>query len=140
MILIHGGGTERGRRTARTKAPDFTTLGEVAPIVGNAPALRQVLLNLVMNAVEAMPEGGTLTLRTWMDAGGVHCTVSDTGVGMPPEVRRHAFEPFRTTKGPRTRGLGLAVAHGTVSRHGGALTIDSVEGLGTSVRISFPAA
>jgi signal transduction histidine kinase len=114
--------------------------GELMPITGSAPALRQALLNLVVNAVEAMPKGGTLTLRTWIDDSGVHCLVTDTGVGMTAEVRRRALEPFQTTKGPRTRGLGLAVAHGIVTRHGGRLSIDSLEGLGTSVLVSLPRA
>jgi signal transduction histidine kinase len=113
--------------------------GRVSPVVGDTVALRQVLMNLVLNAVEAMPAGGTLTLRTWED-GSVHCAVSDTGVGMTDEVRGRALEPFQTTKGPKTRGLGLAVAHGIVTRHGGSLTIDSFEGLGTSVRVSLPPA
>lgn len=114
--------------------------GELLPVLGNAAALRQVLMNLVLNAIEAMPDGGSLTLRTWMDGGMVHGTVSDTGVGMSAAVRRRALEPFQTTKGPKTRGLGLAVAHGIVTRHGGTLTIDSVEGLGTSVLLLLPAA
>ena len=112
--------------------------GTVPSILGNASALRQALTNIVMNAVEAMPDGGVLSLRTWTDAGGVHCSVSDTGIGMTPEVRRRALEPFQTTKGPKTRGLGLAVAHGIVSRHRGSLVIDSLKGLGTSVRLSLP--
>ncbi len=114
--------------------------GDLTPVQGNAAALRQVLMNLVLNGIEAMPDGGSLTVRTWADAAGIHCSVSDTGVGMSPEVRQRALEPFQTTKGPRTRGLGLAVAHGIVTRHGGMLTIDSIEGLGTSVVISLPAA
>ena len=114
--------------------------GESLPVLASPPALRQALLNVVANAVEAMPKGGTLTIRTWMDDGGVHCLVSDTGIGMSAEVRRRALEPFQTTKGPKTRGLGLAVAHGTVTRHGGRLSIDSLEGQGTSVLVSLPAA
>jgi signal transduction histidine kinase len=113
--------------------------GEVVSILGSAAALRQALMNLVVNAVEAMPAGGVLTLRTWSDGSGVHCTVSDTGVGMSEDVRRRALEPFQTTKGPKIRGLGLAVAHGIVTRHGGTLSIDSVQGLGTSVLVSLPA-
>ena len=113
---------------------------ELAPVIASGPALRQVFTNLIANAVEAMPAGGVLTLRTWNDGRSVHCSVSDTGVGMSEEVRRHALEPFQTTKGPKTRGLGLAVAHGIVTRHGGSLTIDSVQGCGTSVLISLPSA
>ena len=112
--------------------------GELMPTVASGVALRQVFMNLIVNAVEAMPAGGVLTLRTWSDASAVHCAVSDTGVGMSEEVRRRALEPFQTTKGPKTRGLGLAVAHGIVTRHGGTLTIDSVQGLGTSVVVSLP--
>ena len=116
-----------------------TDRGEVAPVVGSGAALRQVFMNLVVNAVEAMPAGGVLTLRTWSDGRGVHCAVSDTGMGMSEDVRRRALEPFQTTKGPNTRGLGLAVAHGIVTRHGGTLVIDSLQGLGTSVLVSLPA-
>jgi signal transduction histidine kinase len=114
--------------------------GELVPVVGSGAALRQVFMNLVLNAVEAMPAGGVLTLRTWADDGSVRCAVSDTGVGMSEDVRRRALEPFHTTKGPKTRGLGLAVAHGIVTRHGGTLAIDSVAGLGTSVVVALPAA
>jgi signal transduction histidine kinase len=110
----------------------------VLTVVGDAAALRQVVMNLVVNAVEAMPEGGSLIVRTWQDAEAVRCRVSDTGIGMSPEVRRRALEPFLTTKGPHTRGLGLAVAHGILARHGGKLVIESEEGLGTSVIMSLP--
>ena len=109
----------------------------VLPVAGDAAALRQVLINLLSNAIEAMPGGGTLTVRTWQDEDAVRCSVSDTGVGMSQDLRRRALEPFVTTKGPRTRGLGLAVAHGIVTRHGGTLVLDSEEGLGTSVVISL---
>ena len=114
--------------------------GELVPVNGSEPALRQALLNLVVNAVEAMPKGGTVALRTWIDDSGVHCLVTDSGVGMSTEVRRRALEPFQTTKGPKTRGLGLAVAHGIITRHGGRLSIDSLEGHGTSVLVSLPPA
>jgi CheY-like chemotaxis protein len=70
----------------------------------------------------------------------VYCSVSDTGSGMPEEVRRRALEPFFTTKGPKATGLGLSVAYGTVQRYGGTLTVESTEGQGTSVEVSLPTA
>jgi signal transduction histidine kinase len=112
--------------------------GALEPMMANAMALRQVLMNLVFNAVEAMPEGGMLTLRTWGDDVGVHVSVSDTGVGMDEETRARILEPFMTTKGARTRGLGLAVAQSIVTRHGGRLDIATLEGVGTSVVMSLP--
>lgn len=133
----------RWRDEARERGVHLTVRverGELVPVVGSASTLRQALMNLVVNAIEAMPKGGTLTVRTWVDDGGVHCLVIDTGVGMTAEVRRRALEPFQTTKGPRTRGLGLAVTHGIVSRHGGRLSIDSLEGLGTALLVSLPPA
>jgi signal transduction histidine kinase len=108
------------------------------PAIAEPTALREVLLHLVINAIEAMPDGGSLMLRTWADDAGLHCSVSDTGVGMIPEVRRRAFEPFFTTKGPKTLGLGLAVSHGIVTRHRGTLTLDSVKGEGTTAVVSLP--
>jgi len=113
--------------------------GEPTPLVRGEPlALREVLVNLVVNAVEAMPDGGRVAVRTWGDQGTVHCSVSDTGVGMNEETRRRALEPFFTTKGPRSTGLGLSVAYGTVERHRGSLSIDSAEGDGTTVTVSLP--
>lgn len=135
--------TAQLREAAAVRGTDISVRfepGEVVPVLASAAALRQVFVNLVVNAIEAMPKGGTLTIRTWIDDTGVHCIVSDTGVGMSAEVRRRALEPFQTTKGPKTRGLGLAVAHGTISRHGGRLAIDSLERHGTSVLVSLPAA
>ena len=133
----------RWRDDARARGAEIALCFERAdlvPVLASMPALRQALANLFVNAVEAMPKGGTLTIQTWIDDGTVHCRVSDTGIGMSAEVRRRALEPFQTTKGPKTRGLGLAVAHGTISRHGGRLSIDSLEGHGTSVLVSLPAA
>jgi signal transduction histidine kinase len=114
--------------------------GDLPPVIGDGPALREVLLNLVRNAIEAMPQGGILTIRTWADETLLSCSVSDTGIGMTPDVRRRAFEPFFTTKGPKTRGLGLAVNHGIVKRHRGTLTIESIAGLGTTAVVSLPVA
>ncbi|MBI2215848.1 MAG: GAF domain-containing protein [Candidatus Rokubacteria bacterium] len=113
--------------------------GTIAPVEGEASALREVLVNLVLNAVDALPAGGRITVRTWQEGGQVACAVTDTGTGMSEEVQRRAFEPFFTTKGPRSTGLGLSVNYGIVRRHGGVLEIDSAVDRGTTVRFRLPA-
>jgi len=115
-------------------------LGGIKAVAGELAPLREVLMSLVLNAIDAMPGGGKLTLRTWSDAKDVHCTVSDTGSGMTDEVRQRAFEPFFTTKGPKSTGLGLSVTYGIVQRHNGGIDIESELGRGTTVHITLPAA
>lgn len=108
------------------------------------PQIREALINLIFNAVDAMPEGGVLTLRTrYLPAPDgrqvprVLVEVADTGVGMDEETRRRAIEPFFTTKAEGS-GLGLAMVYGIVQRHEGYLEIESAPGKGTTVRIIFP--
>lgn len=115
-------------------------LGAIKPVAGELAPLREVLMNLVLNAIDAMPGGGRLTLRTWTNGQEVHCVVSDTGVGMTDEVRRRAFDPFFTTKGPRSTGLGLSVTYGIIQRHNGKIDIDTEPGRGTTTHITLPAA
>jgi GAF domain-containing protein/CheY-like chemotaxis protein len=115
-------------------------LGDIPPIAGEAAALREVLMNLVLNAIDALPAGGRVTLRTWRDAGGVTCAVADTGIGMSAEVQRRALEPFFTTKGPKSTGLGLSVNYGIIGAHGGTMAIDSTPGRGTIVSFTLPPA
>jgi len=117
-----------------------------APLVaGNASDLREMLTNLIFNAVDAMPDGGTLTVRTRYEASSnddlSHSVleVSDTGVGMPAEVRTQCMDPFFTTKEERGTGLGLAMVHGIVRRHGGSIDVKSEEGAGTTFLIRLPA-
>jgi signal transduction histidine kinase/ActR/RegA family two-component response regulator/PAS domain-containing protein len=113
----------------------------ILPVMGVQSEIREALTNLVFNAVDAMPQGGTLTLRTRCDAAErILVEVIDTGVGMDDETRRRCLEPFFTTKGERGTGLGLAMVYGVVQRHGGDLEIDSHPGSGTTVRLSFAAA
>jgi signal transduction histidine kinase/DNA-binding response OmpR family regulator len=105
--------------------------------------IREALTNLVFNAVDAMPVGGTLTLRTGMafrtdGSERVQIEVADTGTGMDEEARRRCMEPFFTTKGDRGTGLGLAMVYGTMQRHGASIEIDSAPGRGTTVRLIFP--
>jgi signal transduction histidine kinase/ActR/RegA family two-component response regulator len=111
------------------------TPGRIVPVAGDPSALREVLMNLIFNAIDALPRGGRITVRTWTDADGVACAVGDNGVGMEPSVQQRALEPFFTTKGLRCTGLGLSVSYGIVRRHGGTLTIDSTNGQGTTVTV-----
>lgn len=113
-------------------------LGDVPPVAGEVSGLREVVMNLVLNAVDAMPRGGRITIRTWAEDGRVYCSVSDTGAGMSEEVRHRVFEPFFTTKGPQATGLGLAAAYGIAQRHGGELRVESQPGQGATFTIRLP--
>jgi signal transduction histidine kinase/ActR/RegA family two-component response regulator len=115
----------------------------LAAVAGVESEIREALTNLVFNAVDAMPEGGTLTLRTRTvtspsKAKYVAVEVADSGIGMSEETRRRCLEPFFTTKGERGTGLGLAMVYGIVQRHHGEIEIDSAPGKGTTMRILFP--
>lgn len=114
--------------------------GAIPAAAGEPAPLREVLINLLLNSTDALPHGGRIAFKTWTANDCVHCAVIDTGIGMSDEVRRRALEPFFTTKGPKSTGLGLSVAYGTIQRHGGTLTIESAEGQGTTVTISLPLA
>lgn len=111
-----------------------------AMVMGDDSELREVLVNMVFNAVDAMPEGGTLTLSSRTAGEQVVIKVADTGVGMYPEVRSRIFDPFFTTKGTAGLGLGLAVSFGIIRRHGGNIEVESQYGKGTEFRISLPVA
>jgi signal transduction histidine kinase len=111
-----------------------------AIIVGIAGEIREALLNLVQNALDAMVGGGTLGLRTVVSDDEVRLEVRDTGMGMTAEVRERAFEPFFTTKGREGTGLGLAEVYGIVKRHRGQTQIESMPGVGTTIRLVFPRA
>ncbi|MBI4295372.1 MAG: response regulator [Chloroflexi bacterium] len=115
-----------------------TQLGKLDPVLGNAGDLRDALTNLVLNAVDAMPQGGTLTVKTWQDDNLAVVSVSDTGVGIPDEMKDRLFVPFYTTKGARGTGLGLSVVYGIVSRHGGKVAVESEEGKGSTFYIKLP--
>ncbi len=106
----------------------------------DAQQIEQVLVNLIHNAIQAMPSGGALTLRLRPDGEGAALTVQDTGVGIPPENLGRVFDPFFTTKpiGEGT-GLGLSVTYGIVTRHHGRITVESVMGQGTTFTLWLPA-
>ncbi|MBX2850273.1 MAG: PAS domain S-box protein [Phycisphaeraceae bacterium] len=108
-------------------------------IKANASEIQQTLLNLVMNAKDAIPGEGTITLTLKQGSDTALLTIKDTGVGMPQEVLRRALEPFYTTKARlKGTGLGLSQAHGIVSDHGGEITLDSKPNLGTTITITLP--
>ncbi len=111
-------------------------------VVGDESALREVLTNLIFNATDALPRGGTITLRARRETKGRKAwgvlEVSDTGVGMTDEVRRRCLDPFFSTKGERGTGLGLAMVFGIVQRHNGVLEIDSRPGAGSTFRVRLP--
>src|SRR5205814_7815124 len=103
------------------------------PIVaGDESALREVLTNLLFNAVDAMPQGGRLLLETSIEDERAVVRVADTGTGMSETVRRRCIEPFFSTKGERGTGLGLSMVYGIVERHPGQLDIESAVGKGTT--------
>jgi signal transduction histidine kinase len=115
-----------------------TEPGDIPRVAGQPMAFLEVLSILLTNAVEALPAGGEITIRTWQAEGAVHCAVEDSGIGMSEDVRRRAMEPFFTTKGPERKGLGLSVAYGIIRRHQGEIEIASVEGAGTLVTLHLP--
>jgi CheY-like chemotaxis protein len=128
-----------------------TELAPESPVVlGVESELREALINLIFNAVDALPEGGRVVLRTRVVVGNeavpgtsrrqAAIEVVDSGIGMDAETRRRCLEPFFTTKGERGTGLGLAMVYGMIQRHRADLEIDSAPGQGTTMRLLFAAA
>jgi signal transduction histidine kinase/ActR/RegA family two-component response regulator len=125
---------------ADTKYKIFTFVND-AGVAGQASELREMLVNLIFNALDAMPNGGELSVTVGEDAsrpGMVNLEVKDTGVGMTAEVRKRCLEPFFTTKGASGTGLGLATSYGIVKRHHGEIQIESEPGHGTRVIVTLP--
>jgi signal transduction histidine kinase len=128
--------------------------GKKLPVFIDVPSFEEVLVNLISNAVDAMPQGGALTVATdsrWKkpglgsrsgpSAGYALFAIADTGMGMAKETKRHAFDPFFTTKEVgRGMGLGLSVVHGVVKRHGGSIDLESKLGKGTKISVLLPIA
>jgi signal transduction histidine kinase/ActR/RegA family two-component response regulator len=111
-----------------------------ALVMGDESELREVLVNMVFNAIDAMPQGGTLTLSASDADETVEISVGDTGLGMSEEVRPRIFDPFFTTKGTAGMGLGLAVSYGIICRHEGTVEVESSVGCGTTLWIKLPKA
>jgi signal transduction histidine kinase len=109
-------------------------------VAGSPTELREVITNLVFNAVDAMPAGGTLAVRTWAADGSAYLAVQDSGIGIPLAIRHRLFEPFFTTKGERGNGLGLSVVFGIVHRHQGEIKVESQVGHGSTFTVRLPLA
>jgi signal transduction histidine kinase/ActR/RegA family two-component response regulator/predicted negative regulator of RcsB-dependent stress response len=107
-------------------------------VKGDAVELREVLVNMVYNAVDAMPSGGEVRVSTQETRERVVLCITDTGTGMTPEVKQRLFDPFFTTKGKAGTGMGLAVSFGIIRRHEGSIEVDSEPGRGTTFKISLP--
>ena len=114
-------------------------LGEIPLILGNPSEIREVLTNIIFNAVDAMPEGGeTDPVNATPNDDWIEVRIADTGIGMTEEVRRRIFDPFFTTKGVTNSGLGLSVSYGIVKRHGGEILVESESGKGTTFILHLP--
>ncbi len=108
------------------------------PLAGDESELREAFANIIFNAVEAMPGGGKIEIKTRTDRKSISVFFADSGVGMPEEVKQKLFDPFFTTKGVRNTGLGLSVAYGIIQRHRGDIEIESRHGKGTTVIVRLP--
>ena len=115
--------------------------GDVPSVMGSPTELREVFVNLILNAVQAMPDGGTLSFDVHQDDDQrIRVAVADTGVGMDPDVQSRIFEPLFTTKGQDGTGMGLSVSYGIVQEHDGTIDVDTTPGEGTTFMLTFPPA
>jgi PAS domain S-box-containing protein len=112
--------------------------GELLWVMGNPSELKEVLLNVVLNSIDALPQGGTITLRVRRNNGYASIEVSDNGIGIPSSIKGCIFDPFFTTKGLQRSGLGLSISYGIIQRHRGEIQVESQEGIGTTFTIQLP--
>jgi signal transduction histidine kinase/CheY-like chemotaxis protein len=115
-----------------------TELNVKESVLGDIAELREALINIIFNAVDAMPEGGKLSIKAWREDRQVVLSIADTGVGMSDETKDNIFDPYFTTKGPSGMGLGLSMAYGIITRHSGDIGVESSPGEGTTFYIKLP--
>jgi len=113
-------------------------LSPLSPTAGCASELREVFTNLINNALDAMPQGGQIKIKTFKENSHISIEVEDTGTGIPESIRNRIFDPFFTTKGVQSTGLGMSVSYGIINRHKGTVKVDGVEGEGTTFTIKLP--
>ena len=129
------------QRAERPNSIDLRLLlDDVKPVLSRPAELREVLTNLILNAVDAMPDGGVITLRTLQQEGFGCIAVEDTGIGMDEAVRRRIFDPFFSTKKHAGSGLGLSVSYTLVRSQGGTIEVASQPGAGTRFLVKLPLA
>jgi signal transduction histidine kinase len=126
--------------TAGVTIEIHTKCNEVSPAAGDAAELREAMVNILFNAMDAMPEGGNITMGSRQEDSSVVLSVSDTGMGIPEEIRGKLFDPFFSTKASKGSGLGLSVTMGIITKHGGSIDVESTQGEGTTFHIWLPIA
>jgi len=119
---------------------DTEGLTSVRDVLGNPAELREIVINLINNAIDAMSGGGRITFRTWEKGHSIFMSMADNGCGMSKEVQSKIFDPFYTTKGVEGSGLGMSVSYGIVGKHGGSIDVISQVGKGTVFTIELPIA
>ncbi len=139
LLMVEPRRAER-QVTGRVEIGISADLDKVPPVEGNPAELREALMNIMFNAMDAMPEGGKITVKSEQQDGWVVLSISDTGIGMSEEVKRRAFDPFFSTKGADGLGLGLSVTYGIITRHGGNIDVDTSPGRGSTFYIRLPVA
>ncbi|MCA1613932.1 MAG: ATP-binding protein, partial [Acidobacteria bacterium] len=128
----------RPQMTANRIEPRLELDERGSPALIDEASVRSALMNLVLNAVQAMPHGGALNVKTEAGAGSRRVEIADTGGGMTEEQLESVFEPFYTTKS-QGLGLGMAYARKVIEQHGGAISVESSPGAGTTIRVDLPA-
>ncbi|HVP37064.1 MAG TPA: HAMP domain-containing sensor histidine kinase, partial [Terriglobales bacterium] len=113
-------------------------LAQLGPVFGNSAELREVLINMILNSIDAMPKGGKISFRTWQEEENIFLSVKDNGLGMTEEVRKKIFDPFFSTKPEKGNGLGMTVAYSIIVQHNGKIAVESEEGKGTTFIIRLP--
>jgi PAS domain S-box-containing protein len=131
----------RWKNDAETKGITVAIHKEYADLPatsGSASEIREVFTNVINNALDAMPDGGIITIRTCREDDHICIKIADTGTGIPETIRSRIFDPFFTTKGVQSTGLGMSVSYGIIGRHHGTIAVDSTEGNGTAFTVKIP--
>ncbi|MBT6049956.1 MAG: PAS domain S-box protein [Candidatus Scalindua sp.] len=132
----------RWRNEAQARGIDYKigmeSMKSVPSIMCNPTEIREIFVNIIKNALDAMPDGGDISFGTWSGNDTIFVSITDNGEGMSEDVKKNIFDPFFTTKGVDGAGLGMSMAYGIVARHGGKIEVSSVIGKGTTFTMQFP--